>query len=142
MWDLVEEGDLSWADHQLIQNERVSIALTAPATGAPQAGAQNAKVKEVLCRDYNSRGGCRQRGHHVEENIRLMHWCAFCDSVSRQCPHSVFACNNKRMQSNPMHQQFEHNPQQQSWRYNNQQYNMYAPPPQFPKNGQQAPRPM
>ena len=150
IWDMVEIGELVWSDYQAIQNERIRIAMTAPGGGNPathqaQVTGSN-KAKEYLCRDFKAKAGCRHRSHHMDDNVRVLHYCAFCDCVGKACPHSVFACNNKRTQPQFNRQQEMHNMfgnQQQGWGVHpTPLYNYNQGPPQFSKNGYQAPRPM
>ena len=143
IWDAIERGDMEWADRQAIQNERMRIAMTAR-DGAGAASNHPSKLKEYLCRDFNAKSGCKHRSHHTEDNVRVLHYCAFCDTNNKMSPHSVFACNSKRLQQHPHQQYVDHHhmyppaPHQQ-WRQptQSQQFSMG----QFqPKNGMQAPR--
>ena len=143
VFDSVELGDFCWAEHQEIQNERVRIAMTAPfqQVNAPQGGgAQGAAKTEFLCRDYNSKSGCRHRADHNEGQVRVLHLCAFCDAVNRQCTHSVVACDRKFMYPSARNQRiYPQQPQQTSGmrpQYDNQLTQFYGQP----KNAQQAPR--
>ena len=97
VWDAVERQDLRWGDTQLIQNMRVMSAIAA-GQKATASGAVDHKLgkQEVICRQFNTRAGCRQRTHHDEGQVRHIHLCAFCDSLGRHCPgHNVMGCNNK-----------------------------------------------
>ena len=60
VWDAVERKEFSWGDHQLIQNLRVSIAITGCSKSASTTtySADSKPTKsEVICRLFNSRGG-------------------------------------------------------------------------------------
>ena len=95
--DEVEKGRLAWTDHQSIHNKRCMMAIL----GSQRPSATGESVKgnsrrECICRAFNSRGGCRQRSHHDEGQVRFMHLCAYCDSVGRQCTgHNVIECDSK-----------------------------------------------
>ena len=139
VFDDIAGGEFAWSDYQLIQNARVRFAMTAPSQSQAQAK-HVGQAKEYLCREFNSRGGCRQRGDHHDGNVKVLHLCAFCDAVQRQCTHSVVACERKLScaprvprQGQPFHQQ----PQQQ-WRQPAEYYPLTTQ--QQPKNGLQAPR--
>ena len=141
IWDQVEKGRMAWGDNQNIQNHRLRMA-TIP-RGSTQPESRSHARKECICRSFNSRAGCRFRTHHEEGQVRLMHLCAFCDSVGRQCTgHNVIACDNKLRQAPqwphippPMPTQNNNamRPLEQNWRANtNQQFQYF----QQPKNGQ------
>ena len=144
IWDQVEKGYITWADHQAIQNDRVMI-MTAP--NAPRANTEKAEggAREYICREYQTRNGCRHRGSHMEGNIRLLHLCAFCDSLSRQCNHSVIACAKKMLYPPRGMQHQDHATpgygQQNQWRPGPAPPHS-MPPMQFPKNAPSAPRPL
>ena len=99
IWDSVEKGIVKWGDDQLIQNLRVNIATAGKSAVTGQGGAHGdhkSAKSEVICRAFNSRGGCRSTSHHDEGGIRHLHICAFCDLVGRHCPsHNVIGCDNK-----------------------------------------------
>ena len=142
VFDAVENGDFCWADRQEIQNERIRIAMTGPQQATAKPGSQAGRRAEYLCREFNAKGGCRHRGDHMDGNVNVLHLCAFCDAVSRQCAHSVYACDRKlpfpsgRMQR--PHQQFT----LAGMGMQRQQYDAPQPPMYIgqPKNVQQAPR--
>ena len=146
IWDAVAKGELRWSDHQLIQNHRVMIAFTGPANRnrTEETGNHTTDQREYMCRDFQSRNGCRHRSSHMDGDVKLLHSCAFCDCIQRQCTHSAFACAKKmhyppRQYGQIDNQQPFQQQQQQQWRPAYQPtYNF--PPMQHPKNGQSAPR--
>ena len=140
VWDLIEEGKLEWADYQSIYNLRLRMAINAGQTR--NSTADNTQVgsatTEVICRQHNTRQGCRHRGHHTDANVKYLHNCAFCDAIHRTCAHSVFDCGRK-LQYPPRGEQadrFQQNQQQysapQSWRQ--------APPAPMQQYQQQPPK--
>ena len=150
VWDAVERRELSWGDSQLIQNLRVSIAIT----GCSKPGNQLVQAEhkggrsETICRAFNSRNGCRHRSHHKEGGTRHLHVCSFCDAVGRHClGHNVMGCNNKTQYPGPPHQPAYNLPQHvqmqgrgqapepNQWRPQYSSQNPSAQYPQFPKNG-------
>ena len=142
IFDAIERGDFCWADRQDIHNERVRIAMTGPQQSMTSNKPGTGQGAEYLCRDFNSRSGCRHRGDHNEGSVKLLHVCAFCDAVSKQCVHSVVACDRKLQfpSGRPQRQQFQYSQQQP------QQFRMgtdhYQPQPLYQsKNGPSAPRP-
>ena len=142
IWDGVEKGTFRWNDYQIIQNHRVCIALTA--VGAAGTGNNNTQVtqREYVCRDFQTRAGCRHRTSHMDGDIKLLHVCAFCDCVARTCYHSALACAKKMNyppRQAPGADQFAPNPMAQHWRPMQQTQHNY-PMMQQPKNGQTAPR--
>ena len=136
VFDAIEQGDLFWADRQEVQNYRVRIALTAPHQPPAKQNAHGNGEKEYLCREYNSRSGCKHRNDHMDGSVKALHLCAFCDAVNRQCTHSVFSCDRKLMYASnrPQRQQIPN-----QWRPQMEQPQMQQPA--FPKNGFPAPRP-
>ena len=143
VWDTVELGDIKWQDYQQIQNERVRLAMTAPGCATSQIH-RGEEAQEYICREFQSRTGCRHRSSHMEGAVKLLHICAFCDSISRQCPHSVTACGKKMLyppRNGPIADHYTGiaQQQQQSWRT---QMQPTAPhqPQHFSKNGLAAPR--
>ena len=143
IFDLVENGDIVWADYQEIQNERLRVAYTAERSGEATNRTGQAP-SEFICREYNTRAGCRHRGDHTEGNIKVLHACAFCDALYKRCTHSVLACDRKLQYASARQGQQPQRPQQSqaqlNWRapFDQQQFN--HPPPQLSKNGFQAPR--
>ena len=106
VWDAVERRELSWADSQQIHNHRVTIAINGSGSGRSahpvMDNNQRSNKQELICRSFNTRAGCRQRSHHDEGQVRLLHICAFCDSLRRHCPgHNVVGCNNKSWTPGP-----------------------------------------
>ena len=97
---------MTWADSQLIHNQRVMVAITGGARG-PAAhsnlhGDGKGTKQELVCRAFNSRGGCKHRAQHDEGQVRLLHICAFCDSIGRHCTgHNVIGCNSKTQYPGP-----------------------------------------
>ena len=136
VFDGIEQGDLTWADYQEIQNLRFRIAHTGPAMSSSKLQNTGPSNNEYLCRDFNSRSGCRHRGDHTDGSVKILHLCAFCDAVQKQCIHNVIACDRKltysvnrqyRPQQQVGTQQF---PPSRSQYIEQQQYQYYQP-----KNG-------
>ena len=119
IWDAVERKEMGWSDTQLIQNERVNVAMTTThKLNQHTANEGRSGRQELICRPLNSRAGCRHRSHHDEGQVRLLHICSFCDSVNRHCPgHNVLGCNSKTMLPGQPHPQ--------------QGYTQYSAPPQL-----------
>ena len=139
IFDAVERGDFCWYDRQDIQNERIRIAMTAPLSiaNARKQGNASSNYSEFICREYNTKAGCRHRGEHTEGSVKLLHICAFCDAVYKQCTHSVYSCDRKIQYPSARLQRAQPHQFQQPRAV--PEYNPYVPPPQ-PKNGQLAPQ--
>lgn len=98
VWDSIEAGDICWADRDEIQEERVRLCLTSTVS-SHQNNVSNVKKHnanaEVICRDYNSRHGCRHREGHGDAHVFYTHCCSYCDSVGKVCFHSVRECERR-----------------------------------------------
>lgn len=118
IWDMVESGYISWADRDIIQEERVRICLTCPtprqssASSTQPNSAQSNRLSsarhETLCRPFNSRAGCSHRDSHHEGDIYLLHQCSYCDSVGKQCGHSVRECERRLAHARPHDNQHQY----------------------------------
>lgn len=99
IWDAIESGAMTWDDKELIQEERVHICLTSATQQGgqgPQYGNRKANTnQEIVCRAYNSRGGCQFRDSHNDGGVYAMHICSYCDSVGRMCSHPVKECERR-----------------------------------------------
>lgn len=100
IWDTIEEGSITWADTEFIQEERVRMCLTSNttqlATNTYQIPARrNQGLQEVPCRAFNTRAGCQHRDSHVDGSIYSLHICTYCDSVGKACYHSVRECERR-----------------------------------------------
>lgn len=142
VWDLVEAGSISWADRDIIQEERVRICLTGASNQSNNSNSSTYQIparrqhgmQEVTCRAFNSRSGCPQRDSHQDGQVFALHICNYCDSIGRACYHSIRECERRVTHSkNDNQYQFRNrqhgHPQQQYNQYHNNQ---------FPKNGFQA----
>lgn len=143
VWDSIEAGDMTWADRDQIQEERVRICLTG-SVSSQQYNATTIKKQasnvEVICRDYNSRQGCRYREGHGDAHVFHSHCCSYCDSVGRVCFHSVRECERRVTHSrNDNGQQQARSRQQNSFNGYNAghqgSYPQQQQPYQFSKNG-------
>lgn len=104
VWDSIEAGALTWADRDMIQEERVRMCLTAATNNASNntmsynntnATRKNHGAQEVICRQYNTRSGCQFRESHMDGNVFALHYCTYCDSIGRSCGHSVRECERR-----------------------------------------------
>lgn len=142
VWDSIEAGDICWADREEIQVERVRLCFTSTApshNSVPVSKKHNAST-EVICRDFNSRQGCRYREGHGDANVFHTHCCSYCDPVGKICFHSVRECERR-----VTHSRNENGYQQGRARHHanfnghsNGPHNSYVQqqqPYQFPKNG-------
>ena len=102
VWDSIECKDYTWKDTQLIQNERFMICIAPPIqcqqgrniSSAPYTTGTHhpdERAGGTLCRVFNSRGGCLHRAHHDG----YLHYCAYCDSLGKECNHSLPHCDRK-----------------------------------------------
>lgn len=143
VWDSVESGVFSWADRDLIQEERVRLCMTAVYSNVKQITSDNTRHSQsthVICRAYNKRMGCQHRESHGNAHVWESHACSYCDSIGKTCFHSVRECErrlaharndytsqyNRNRQGHNAHN-FQHQPQQNQVQQNYQQYS---------KNGQ------
>lgn len=142
VWDSVEAGSITWADRDIIQEERVRICLTGGHTQPSGSNSNTYQIparrqqgmQEVTCRAYNSRSGCPQRDSHPDGQVFAMHICSYCDSIGRACYHSIRECERRVTHSrNDNQHQFRNRNQGQTYH----QYNPYQNN-QVPKNGFQA----
>lgn len=118
IWDSVENGRCKWSDHAYIQEERVRMSFTSGPPSNPNTGPTRHTIahatEALLCRDFNSSGGCKHNASHDEGAFRLLHSCSFCDSVGRRSNHSIQKCRAKqeatRGQNTPSqyHQTYDH----------------------------------
>lgn len=96
VWDAVEAGEFTWADREQIQEERVRLCLTNPGSVSSITSKQATKTEtEVICRAFNTRIGCKFQESHGDHHITQLHCCSYCDSVGRQCFHSVRECERR-----------------------------------------------
>lgn len=124
IWDAIEAGDMSWADCDLIQEERLRLCLTAPPSQSmsyysASGPTKKADMHESLCRAYNSRNGCHHRQSHAEGNTLLLHNCSYCDSVGKACTHPVRDCE-RRVTHARLLDNNSHNGRRQFYSSNNQ----------------------
>lgn len=145
VWDSIESGAFTWADRDIIQEERVRMCLTSSSIGLTNGNHQGSQnnwskkqngAQEVICRSFNTRMGCNFRDSHTEGQVFALHICTYCDSLGRSCAHSVRECERRlahtRNDNGPYNprNRFAQNNQQQN--HQNQQFNQY---PQVSKNG-------
>lgn len=145
VWDSIEAGAFTWADHDIIQEERVRMSLTATSNIAGNniqtqsngnANRKNHGAQEVICRGYNTRAGCQFRDSHMDGQVFALHNCTYCDSIGRACSHSVRECERRLA-----HTRNDNNTNYSRQRFT--QCNQYGPPHQNqqvafnqpPKNG-------
>lgn len=103
IWDSFEDGSITWADSDIIQEERVRICLTGAHSQPSHAHNQayqiparwNQGLQEVPCRAFNTRNGCHARDSQVEGNVYSLHICTYCNSVGKACFHSVRDCERR-----------------------------------------------
>lgn len=147
VWDSVEAGAISWADRDIIQEERVRICLTGVHNNAIASNSSTYQiparrqhgVQEVTCRQFNTRNGCPNRDSHQDGQVFALHICSYCDSVGRTCYHSVRECERRVTHSrNDNQQQFRNRNSGQPSYHQPQNYNSAFHNNQFPKNGFQA----
>lgn len=151
VWDAIEAGDLTWADRDLIQEERVRLCLTCPNASGTQVQSQGAsrttqpphsQSQELLCRAYNSRNGCQYRHNHTEAGVLLVHQCSYCDSVGKSCGHSVRDCERRINHARPFDngQYPSRRPNQNSFQqFNTGQQGFYGQNPMFQNQQQYNP---
>lgn len=152
VWDAIEAGDISWADRDIIQDERVRLCLTCPTSvqNAGQLNNRSAQVshsanQEQLCRAFNSRNGCHHKQSHTEGSVLLAHHCSYCDSVGKACGHSVRDCERRITHARATdHPYYQRRGSHQAFQYTNNMNNqafpqnqMFHAPQQYqgPKNG-------
>lgn len=130
IWDEVESGNMTWADRDLIQDERIRICLTAaPQNASVQpSNYRSRNVQESLCRSFNSRQGCHHRESHMEGNTWSLHCCSYCDSVGKICSHSVRECERRITHSRPFDTNHQFNRRQNSQLFQYQQHPMQHNP--------------
>lgn len=139
IWDSIEAGDMCWADRDAIQEERVRLCLTNPSSSHavnPTASNRHKANVEVICRDYNSRQGCRFREGHGDAHTFHTHCCSYCDLVGKQCYHSVRECE-RRLTHSRNDNGFQQGRSRQYNNSNNQQsgpYSSYPHQHQFQQN--------
>lgn len=131
VWDMIEQGRCKWKDQGFINDARVRISYTSgPATSNASAPAKSKpqEVQEhlhVVCREYNTPGGCKFHANHEVGPVKKMHICAYCDSLGRKLNHSVQKCRSKLQNQPPAQQnQFDN----RGWSnpgYNQGQHNGY-----------------
>lgn len=145
VWDMVESGQITWGDRDIIQEERVRLCLTSTLTvssaGASYDNRKAATSNQVICRPYNTRMGCQYRESHGDASIWYLHSCSYCDSVGKTCYHSVRECERRVTHSrndypaqqnrNRQFQQNSYQPQQ----FSNQNNGSQQYPQAYPKNG-------
>lgn len=146
VWDMIEAGQITWADKEIIQEERVRISLTAPMLSGGGHLSQYGQTgnnrrppgsQEVVCRQFNTRLGCQHKESHYDGNVYALHVCTYCDSIGRICQHSVRECERRVIHSrqpNDNAHQHRGRAQYQYNQHNGNQFNAYQS-----KNGYQAP---
>lgn len=137
IWDAIEAGDLTWYDRDAIQEERVRLCFTGPTITPPSSASGNKKQNastEVICRDFNSRQGCRFREGHGDAHIFHTHCCSYCDSVGRTCFHSIRECERRVTHSRNDNAQHQGRPRQYNNYNANSGYN--APQNAYPQHNQ------
>lgn len=136
IWDSIEDGAITWADADVIQEEKVRICLTSTQNHHQQSNANTYKIparrnqglQEVACRAYNTRNGCHHRDSHPEGGIYCLHICTYCDSVGKTCFHSVRECERRvtHARNDNSHQISRNRPQNHS--------NTFQPPHSYNHN--------
>lgn len=103
IWDCVDRGRCVWSDSRFIQEERIRVSYTSgPSSSSTNPQKPNSwALRETLCRDFNSVGGCKHHGPHEQGEFRLLHACAFCDSMGRRSNHSFQRCRSLMEQQPP-----------------------------------------
>lgn len=139
IWDSVESGDMGWSNRDVIQEERVRLCLTANSLQTAQESKRQNNVNQVICRQFNTRMGCKHRESHGDAHVWELHCCSYCDSIGKSCFHSVRECERRLAHARndiPYQQNRNrtYNPLPQHQQPSNQ-YNSYNPA-QFSKNGQ------
>ena len=74
VWDAVERGEMGWSDDQHIQNLRNSIAITGVNKAPAASSTTGAGRAEVICRMFNSRGGCRNKSRDTSGTCIFVHF--------------------------------------------------------------------
>lgn len=98
VWDHIEKGRCKWTSDTFIQNERVRLCyMSMPQQHTANASGHNASgsavdLRYVLCREFNSIGGCRHNSSHDDGIVRYLHSCTHCDGVGRKSSHSYQRC--------------------------------------------------
>ena len=143
VWDsIVDKGRFEWADTRRIQNERVRLAMTGgggsvasgPRTQQQARSKHNGKLREVVCREFNTTRGCSQGHSHDDGVVKYNHVCSYCDSVNRHCPgHNMVACDRKiQHYENDERRRFEQPPPHTHQQYMQYPRHTQAPAMQFP----------
>lgn len=137
VWDAVETGEITWADREQIQEERVRLCLTNPLSSSNSvSNKSHSAPSEVICRQFNTRIGCKFPDAHGDSHTVQLHCCSYCDSVGKQCYHSVRECERRlahtrndtgHPQQRQRRQQFGNQQNNQFYQRNSQQqFNPYA----------------
>lgn len=141
VWDSIEAGLFTWADRDIIQDERVRMCLTASSisTTPSYTNANTARkghaLQEVVCRPYNTRMGCNSKESHMDGQVYALHVCTYCDSIGRSCAHSVRECERRLAHTRNDHpSQYNRNRFPQGYQHNAPQHQVNAFQ-QPPKNG-------
>lgn len=98
VWDCIELGRFNWDDSATIHEERIRVSYTSGPVSGPSNSVKlpGAALKESLCRDFNSTSGCKEHGAHIDGEFKLLHACAFCDSMGRRFNHSFQRCRSRQ----------------------------------------------
>lgn len=140
IWDNVEKGRCSWESFGFIQDERVRVSYmnstpsahantTTQQSKTPVVNSQD--FNNVVCRDFNSPGGCKFNHAHDLGPIKYLHICSHCDSLGRRSHHSFQKCRTRSDQSGNTAASYNQQDHRQ-WNYNNRQSHNQ----QYQQNGQ------
>lgn len=151
IWDNVEKGRCTWASYGFIQDERVRISYmnTAPSAHANPNTQQskapivvNQEISTVVCRDFNSPGGCKFNHTHDAGLIKHLHVCSHCDGLGRRSHHSFQKCRTRAEPAGGVsgaHNQHDYRQWNNNNRYsNNSGYQQNAPYNQYRSNQYQG----
>lgn len=146
------DGAMSWADRDIIHEERVRMCLTSAynhnvvnhSNRYEIPARRHQGMQEVTCRQFNTRNGCPHKESHAEGQVYSLHICTYCDSVGRTCYHSVRECERQLSHTrndngpNGRNRNASNNHHQFNAGHQHQNYNTYAPQ----KNGYWVPQGM
>lgn len=141
VWDSIEAGAFTWADREVIQEERVRMCLTAATVNMnssnnntpysqPNVHRRPQGAQEVVCRQYNTRNGCYSKESHMDGHVFALHVGTYCDSIGRTCGHSVRECERRLAHTrndHPAHQGRSRYPQSNQYNAPYQQPTSFQP---------------
>lgn len=120
IWDHVEKGTCKWSSYTFIQNERIRVSYMNMSQSSSASANSNSRKHEhdmryVLCRDFNSVGGCCYTASHDDGVVRYLHSCTHCDGIGRKSSHSYQRCRIRLESQNGGHSGSGQYPEQRQW---------------------------